>query len=116
MSLSLALRASVLGTAPFSRFASFGAPAGGCLYRPIASLLEAPTPLRPLARPFWCSYGPGVRTRPGICQRKRRYETREEAEGVALRAEVTLRAYKCALCGQFHLTSRTKGLRVPRTV
>jgi len=57
-----------------------------------------------------------VKTRPGICQRKRRYASREEAEGVALRAEVTLRAYKCALCGQFHLTSRTKGLRVPRTV
>jgi hypothetical protein len=25
-----------------------------------------------------------------------------------------LRAYKCALCKAFHLTSRTKGLRVPR--
>lgn len=55
-----------------------------------------------------------MRTRPGICQKKRRYPTREAAEQVALRAEVTLRAYKCALCGAFHLTSRTKGLRVPR--
>jgi len=55
-----------------------------------------------------------MKTRPGICQRKRRYETREEAEAVAARAAVTLRAYKCALCRQFHLTSRTKGLRVPR--
>lgn len=55
-----------------------------------------------------------MQTRPGICQRKRRYADRAEADLVALRAEVTLRAYKCALCGQFHLTSRTKGLRPPR--
>jgi hypothetical protein len=33
---------------------------------------------------------------------------------VALAADITLRAYKCALCKKFHLTSRTKGLRVPR--
>ncbi len=57
-----------------------------------------------------------MQTRPGICQRKRRFATREEAETVAVRAEVTLRAYKCALCRQFHLTSRTKGLRVPRPI
>ena len=55
-----------------------------------------------------------MKTRPGICQKKRRFVTREEADAVALRADVTLRAYKCALCGQFHLTSRTKGLRAPR--
>jgi hypothetical protein len=55
-----------------------------------------------------------VKTRPGICQRKRRFATREEAEAAALQGDVTLRAYKCALCRQFHLTSRTKGLRVPR--
>ena len=55
-----------------------------------------------------------MQTRPGICQKKRRFVTREEAEEVALRADVTLRAYKCALCRRFHLTSRTKGLRIPR--
>jgi hypothetical protein len=55
-----------------------------------------------------------MKTRPGICQRKRRYVTREEADAAALRADVPLRAYKCGLCHQFHLTSRTKGLRVPR--
>lgn len=55
-----------------------------------------------------------MKTRPGICQRKRRYATREEADAVASRADVTLRAYKCALCRQFHLTSRNKGLRLPR--
>lgn len=31
-----------------------------------------------------------------------------------MHANVTLRVYKCALCKAFHLTSRTKGLRVPR--
>jgi len=55
-----------------------------------------------------------VKTRPGICQKKRRFDTREAAEEVALAADVTLRAYRCALCKRFHLTSRTKGLRVPR--
>ena len=55
-----------------------------------------------------------MQTRPGICQKKRRFATREEAEQVALAADVTLRAYRCALCRKFHLTSRTKGLRVPR--
>jgi hypothetical protein len=55
-----------------------------------------------------------VKTRPGICNRKRRFATREAAEAVALQRDITLRACKCALCHQFHLTSRTKGLRVPR--
>ena len=55
-----------------------------------------------------------MKTRPGICQRKHRYASRAEADAVALHADVTLRAYKCGLCKQFHLTSRTKGLRVPR--
>lgn len=59
-------------------------------------------------------YASEVKTRPGICNRKRRFATREAAEAVALAADITLRAYKCALCGAFHLTSRTKGLRVPR--
>lgn len=57
-----------------------------------------------------------MNTRPGICNRKRRFTTREEAEAVALAADVVLRAYKCALCKRFHLTSRTKGLRRPRPV
>jgi hypothetical protein len=55
-----------------------------------------------------------VKTRPGICQKKRPFTTREAAEAVAVQADVTLRAYKCGLCHHFHLTSRTKGLRVPR--
>lgn len=55
-----------------------------------------------------------MKTRPGICQKKRRFATREAAEAVAVASDTPLRAYKCALCKQFHLTSRTKGLRVPR--
>jgi len=55
-----------------------------------------------------------MKTRPGICNRKKRFASRDEAERVAARADVTLRAYKCELCKQFHLTSRTKGMRVPR--
>jgi len=54
-----------------------------------------------------------MKTSPGICQRKRRFATRAEAEQVAAGAAVTLRAYKCALCRQFHLTSRTKGMKTP---
>ncbi len=57
-----------------------------------------------------------MKTRPGICQRKRRFATREEADAAALCADLPLRTYKCALCRRFHLTSRTKGLRPPRAV
>jgi predicted CXXCH cytochrome family protein len=37
-----------------------------------------------------------------------------EADAAALGADIPVRTYKCALCHQFHLTSRTKGLRPPR--
>jgi len=39
----------------------------------------------------------------------------EEAEAAALRSGLALRAYRCDRCARFHLTSRTKGKRVPRT-
>jgi hypothetical protein len=55
-----------------------------------------------------------VKTRLGICQKKRRFASREAADAAALAAGTPLRTYKCALCRQFHLTSRTKGLRPPR--
>lgn len=55
-----------------------------------------------------------MKTRPGICNRKRRFASREAAEAVAANADVILRAYRCELCHQFHLTSRTKGMKVPR--
>ena len=57
----------------------------------------------------------GITTRPGICNRKRRYASREEAEAAAARAPFKLRAYTCSLCGRFHLTSRTKGMKTPRS-
>ncbi len=55
-----------------------------------------------------------MQTRPGICQKKRRFASREAADAAALQADTPLRTYKCGLCKQFHLTSRTKGLRPPR--
>lgn len=56
-----------------------------------------------------------MRTRPGICARKRRYPTEAEAVEAALKAAIALRPYRCAICRQYHLTSRTKGMRsLPR--
>ncbi len=53
-----------------------------------------------------------MRTTLGICQKKARYQTEQEATAVALRADVPLRPYRCELCRKYHLTSRTKGMRV----
>lgn len=50
----------------------------------------------------------------GICNRKKRFTSREEAEETARGAPFKLRAYRCELCRQFHLTSRTKGKKTPR--
>ena len=55
-----------------------------------------------------------MRTRLSICARKVSYQTEQEALAVATRAGIVLRTYRCDRCGQFHLTSRTKGKRVPR--
>jgi hypothetical protein len=52
-----------------------------------------------------------MRTTPGICAKKTRYRSEQEAITVALRADVPLRPYRCALCRDYHLTSRTKGMR-----
>lgn len=54
-----------------------------------------------------------MKTAFGICQRKKRFQTEEEALAVAARADTPLRPYRCALCRRYHLTSRTKGMRVP---
>ena len=59
------------------------------------------------------SRDPGLNTRPGICARKARYVSEVAALEVAARAAVTLRPYRCCLCRQYHLTSRTKGMRLP---
>ena len=55
-----------------------------------------------------------MRTRLSICNRKARYPSEQEALVAATRATITLRPYRCDRCRQFHLTSRTKGKRVPR--
>ncbi|PNU06557.1 hypothetical protein [Novosphingobium guangzhouense] len=55
-----------------------------------------------------------MRTRPGICRRKARYASEAEALEVAARAPFPLRPYKCGLCRKYHLTSRTKGMKLPR--
>lgn len=59
-----------------------------------------------------------MRTRLSVCARKTRYATGDEALAAALAAKasrgITLRPYRCDRCGKYHLTSRTKGKRVPR--
>ena len=55
-----------------------------------------------------------MRTRLSICLKKMRYESEGEAAVVALRAGLPLRGYRCDRCRGFHLTSRTKGKRIPR--
>ena len=55
-----------------------------------------------------------MRTRLSICNRKARYATREEALLAAAAAAIPLRPYRCDRCRHYHLTSRTKGKRMPR--
>ncbi len=55
-----------------------------------------------------------MRTRLSICAKKNRYHSEQDALEAARSAEITLRQYRCDRCRQFHLTSRTKGKRVPR--
>jgi len=52
-----------------------------------------------------------MRTSFGICQKKTRYQTEQDAIAAARRADVPLRPYRCELCRKYHLTSRTKGMR-----
>ena len=55
-----------------------------------------------------------MRTRLSICNRKARYASGREAYLAAANAMIVLRPYRCDRCRRFHLTSRTKGKRVPR--
>jgi hypothetical protein len=55
-----------------------------------------------------------MRTRLTICLRKARFVTAAEAIEAAQTATVPLRHYRCDRCRRFHLTSRTKGKRIPR--
>ncbi|WP_156841383.1 hypothetical protein [Novosphingobium aquimarinum] len=54
-----------------------------------------------------------MRTKPGHCARKRRFASEAAANDMAAIAQVTLRPYRCGLCRQWHLTSRTKGMKLP---
>ncbi|MBV1686666.1 hypothetical protein KRR38_03005 [Novosphingobium sp. G106] len=55
-----------------------------------------------------------MRTRLSICNRKVHYTSEAEALIAAQAGRVPLRIYRCDRCRQFHLTSRTKGKRIPR--
>jgi uncharacterized Zn finger protein len=55
-----------------------------------------------------------VRTRLSICLKKASYSSVEEALMEVPRRGVQLRTYRCDRCGRVHLTSRTKGKRIPR--
>jgi hypothetical protein len=57
-----------------------------------------------------------MRTRLSICASKARFASEQDALAVVARAGYALRPYRCDRCRQFHLTSRTKGKRVPRPV
>jgi hypothetical protein len=43
-----------------------------------------------------------------------RYGTVQDAVSAAERFGLPLLPYRCDRCGKFHLTSRTKGKRIPR--
>jgi len=55
-----------------------------------------------------------VRTRLSVCARKISYASAEEALLAIERSGLPLRTYRCDRCGKTHLTSRTKGKRIPR--
>ncbi|WP_305097108.1 hypothetical protein [Croceibacterium aestuarii] len=55
-----------------------------------------------------------MRTRLSICRKKASYRSGREAMEAASTMSAQLRHYRCDRCWQFHLTSRTKGKRIPR--
>jgi hypothetical protein len=55
-----------------------------------------------------------MRTKLSTCARKVRYACAADAMLAASRADLALRPYRCERCLSIHLTSRTKGKRVPR--
>jgi hypothetical protein len=50
-----------------------------------------------------------MRTRLSICRRKQRFASAAEAVRAADASGLPLLPYRCDRCGQFHLTSRTRG-------
>jgi hypothetical protein len=55
-----------------------------------------------------------MRTRLSICAKKASYLSEEEALLAAQRSGLPLLPYRCDRCRLVHLTSRTKGKRIPR--
>ncbi len=55
-----------------------------------------------------------MRTSFSVCNRKKRFATMREAARAAVAASIGLAPYRCALCRDYHLTSRTKGMFVGR--
>jgi len=55
-----------------------------------------------------------MRTRHSICAKKRRFACEEEARAAAEGSGLVLLPYRCDRCDAFHLTSRTKGKRLPK--
>ena len=54
-----------------------------------------------------------MRTRQSICVKKAAYRLEEEALVLVRRSGWQLRTYRCDRCRLVHLTSRTKGKRMP---
>lgn len=57
-----------------------------------------------------------MRTRLSICRRKLSFAGEAEAQAAIARSGLVLRTYRCDRCHRIHLTSRTKGKRMPRPV
>ena len=54
-----------------------------------------------------------MRTRLSICLKKVSYRSEEEALVIVRKSGLQLRTYRCDRCRLIHLTSRTKGKRIP---
>lgn len=55
-----------------------------------------------------------IRTRLGICLKKKRFQSLAEAMAASRNAPFRLNPYRCRLCRDYHLTGRTKGMFVSR--
>jgi hypothetical protein len=55
-----------------------------------------------------------ARTKLSTCARKARFASEADALAFARVAVLVLHPYRCDRCFAFHLTSRTRGRRVPR--
>ena len=54
--------------------------------------------------------GNSLRTTVGICRKKKKFDSLDEAASASRAAPFRLSPYRCDLCRHYHLTSRTKGM------